>query len=275
MDKQRVPYGYCHCGCGKKTNICNRTYKKRGWIKGQPFKYIRYHATQDLDVKKKLSENQKGEKNSFYKRNHTEEAKNRMSIERKGRVVAEETKIKISEKQKGKYVSKESRIKISIATKLAMTPEVCARISERAKQRTTNGMKGKHHTEETRRKISEALRGDKHPCWQGGITIKGYCPIWNNKGFKLFIKDRDGNRCKNPYCKGNSKRLSVHHINYDKQDCIPFNLITVCTGCNTIANRNREYWQILYTNIVKIHYINQGVGPNTYRPWSTIKDIKA
>ena len=39
-----IPYGYCHCGCGKKTNIISHTCRKRGEIKGQPYKFIFAHA---------------------------------------------------------------------------------------------------------------------------------------------------------------------------------------------------------------------------------------
>jgi len=41
-----IPYGYCHCGCGKKTKISNRTdnSKKYPINKGEPFKYICGHG---------------------------------------------------------------------------------------------------------------------------------------------------------------------------------------------------------------------------------------
>ena len=41
-----IPYGYCQCGCGKKTNICkhnNDVIKK-----GEPRKYIRGHQNNKL-----------------------------------------------------------------------------------------------------------------------------------------------------------------------------------------------------------------------------------
>lgn len=39
-----ITYGYCHCGCGQKTNISNWTDKRRGTVKGQPVNYIVGHA---------------------------------------------------------------------------------------------------------------------------------------------------------------------------------------------------------------------------------------
>lgn len=39
-----IPYGYCHCGCGRKTTIASRNRARRGQIKGQPIKYISGHG---------------------------------------------------------------------------------------------------------------------------------------------------------------------------------------------------------------------------------------
>ena len=35
----------CECGCGRPAPIANRTDRKYGWIKGQPKRFIRGHAT--------------------------------------------------------------------------------------------------------------------------------------------------------------------------------------------------------------------------------------
>jgi len=36
-------FGLCACGCGRKTKLAPRNDKDRGWIKGQPMKYINGH----------------------------------------------------------------------------------------------------------------------------------------------------------------------------------------------------------------------------------------
>jgi len=36
-------YGYCHCGCGQKTRLAPETHADRGWIKGEPIRYILNH----------------------------------------------------------------------------------------------------------------------------------------------------------------------------------------------------------------------------------------
>lgn len=45
-----TPYGYCHCGCGQKTNIAQHTDPEKGWIKGEPYKYIfgHYHPPKPI-----------------------------------------------------------------------------------------------------------------------------------------------------------------------------------------------------------------------------------
>lgn len=37
-------FGLCGCGCGGSAPIAKRTVRDRGWIKGQPVKFIRHHA---------------------------------------------------------------------------------------------------------------------------------------------------------------------------------------------------------------------------------------
>lgn len=40
---QEIPYGYCHCGCGQRTNLARGTDVRRGWVKDQPLRYILGH----------------------------------------------------------------------------------------------------------------------------------------------------------------------------------------------------------------------------------------
>jgi hypothetical protein len=39
----QIPYGYCHCGCGQKTTIAPATERKRGYVKGKPYKFVKGH----------------------------------------------------------------------------------------------------------------------------------------------------------------------------------------------------------------------------------------
>ena len=105
--------------------------------------------------------------------------------------------------------------------------------------------KGFKHSEETKKIISQKslgkLAGDKHPNWQGGKSFEPYSPKFN-KGLKRLIKQRDNYTCS--LCK--EEGLCVHHINYDKKDFRPENLITLCRSCHAKTNFRREEWQKLF-----------------------------
>jgi len=74
----------------------------------------------------------------------------------------------------------------------------------------------------------------------GGVgRIDTYPPEWTGK-LRAEIRARDGNRC--AFC-GNDWFLSVHHINYNKHDCAPSNLLTLCGNCHSkTTNGDRSDW---------------------------------
>lgn len=43
MTENKVPYGFCQCGCGQKTKIASRTSRRDGWEKGEPLQFINGH----------------------------------------------------------------------------------------------------------------------------------------------------------------------------------------------------------------------------------------
>lgn len=45
MTTQEIPYGYCHCGCGQQTKIASRSDSRKGWVKGQPMRFVYQHAS--------------------------------------------------------------------------------------------------------------------------------------------------------------------------------------------------------------------------------------
>lgn len=99
--------------------------------------------------------------------------------------------------------------------------------------------------------------GEKHSNWKGGISFEPYCSAWKDKEYKNDIKERDGNKCLNPYCNQISNKLVLHHIDYNKKNCKPSNLITVCNSCNSRANYNRTWHKAWYRTILfrKYNYI--------------------
>ena len=77
----------------------------------------------------------------------------------------------------------------------------------------------------------EEKTGVHHHRWNGGPTP--YSPGFT-KGLKRSIKKRDGFRCQNPDCphKNSRPRLHVHHIDENRQNNKPENLITLCIHCH-------------------------------------------
>ncbi|MBV5347946.1 HNH endonuclease [bacterium] len=103
-----------------------------------------------------------------------------------------------------------------------------------------------------------SITGENSHSWKGGISLQGYCPIWKDKAYKESILERDNNTCQNPYCYKKVTDLTIHHIDYDKKNCHPSNLITVCRSCNSKANIDRHWhtrwYKILMTKKYNYKY---------------------
>lgn len=118
-------------------------------------------------------------------------------------------------------------------------------LPEQWKRNISNSLKGRKFSEEHLRKLRVASTAEKNYNWKGGISAEPYSIIWNDSKFKNDLKfSRDGGRCWGINCSGAcvDQRLFLHHIDYDKMNCHPMNLITVCNSCNVKANHNRGYW---------------------------------
>lgn len=105
---------------------------------------------------------------------------------------------------------------------------------------------------------SEMLTGKNNPNYIHGQGNYPY-PLEFSNNLKEAIKQRDNYTCQN--CNITEEEhlivfgevLSVHHIDYNKFNNEPFNLITTCRNCNTRANFNREYWQTMFRGKLCYH----------------------
>lgn len=155
----------------------------------------------------------------------SQEARIRMSLVHQGKKRAPfsvVTRLKMSQAKKGRKLSEEHKVKIGISGK------------------------GKRRSEETKRRISEAKTGSKHPQWLGGKSFEPYTTDWT-RTLRRAIRERDFYTCQ--ICKEpqGDRALSVHHIDYDKKNCNPDNLISLCHFCHSKTNTKRNYW-IKYFN---------------------------
>ena len=161
------------------------------------------------ETKKKMSEALKGNQRTLgYK--HTQEEKRRRSLRMKGKHLSEETKQKIREANIG----------------------------------NKNGL-GYKHTKEAKKKLSEAFRGSKGNNWRGGLSFEFYSIDWTGT-LRRSIRERDHYICQICGELQSDKAFDVHHIDYNKKNCNPDNLITLCRKCHNKTNFNRECWIIYF-----------------------------
>lgn len=88
---------------------------------------------------------------------------------------------------------------------------------------------------------SKHRRGKKSAGYINGQSEGKYDWKFNNK-LKEKIKKRDNYTCRLCKVKASSKELSVHHIDYDKNNSHPRNLVSLHKECHSKTNRNRDYW---------------------------------
>jgi len=186
---------------------------------------------------------------------------------KKGHIVTKEMRKKIGLAHKGKSVSIETRKKISEAhkgIKLSEKHKQSLKGRSGEKSPTWNGGKDKlkciicgnefydyksnHKSDKVHcsKKCvaitkSNNSRGEKSHYWQGGIYLDPYPREWRNT-LKESIRERDKYTCQICGINKVSYSLSVHHIDYNKENLCPDNLISLCKKCHVKTNSNRDMW---------------------------------
>ena len=200
---------------------------------------------------------------------HSEETKKKIGLAHKGKIVSQETRQKMSQAHKNRKPSKEHIEKIRIAlTGKKFSNERKQNISkskqgtniwkegrnfsEEHKKNLSNAVKkqwlegkrfGKPLKDETKKKISESHKGEKNYNWQCGKSFEPYGLEFNDD-LKEVIRNRDRRKCQicNKTELDNGSKLDIHHIDYDKKNNNPNNLISLCMSCHAKTGKNREYW---------------------------------
>jgi len=157
--------------------------------------------------------------------------------------------------------------------------------SEESIQKIREGCKDRHHSEETKQKIRKSQEGEKgywygkhpseetrqklcvikkgkycgenNPNWQGGISFEPYCILFNDE-LKERVREFWNRKC--VICgRGeteNGKKLSVHHVLYNKNTCCDNStplFVVLCTHCHMKTNYNRKYWENEFERIIYNH----------------------
>lgn len=93
--------------------------------------------------------------------------------------------------------------------------------------------------------------GPENHAWRGGISFAPYSMEWTPE-LRRKIRKRDNYVCQ--ICgehQPTSRKMPVHHIDYDKTNCSPQNLITLCGKCHTKTNYRRDHWQKHFSLIME------------------------
>ncbi len=167
--------------------------------------------------KKKLSESAKKRSPTFLGKHHSEETKKKLSKIKKGQRCSPNTEFK------------KDSIPWNKGKKGIYSKEVLENWSKKRKGKQV---------------------GKKHPNWQGGISFEPYTIDWNET-LKKAIRERDSYTCQ--LCgkpQNTKKQHTVHHIDYNKKNCNPDNLITLCHNCHSKTGFNRNKWKKYFIKII-------------------------
>lgn len=92
-------------------------------------------------------------------------------------------------------------------------------------------------------KYYELRRGKNNGCWKGGLSFEKYSSEFKTT-LRKQIRERDNYTCREcgiteKQCKRN---LDVHHIDFNKKNNLPENLISLCKRCHGNTQKDRNYW---------------------------------
>jgi hypothetical protein len=202
--------------------------------------------------------------NPFYGIKFTEERRKNISLSKKGKKYhcmphTDETKRKMSEAHRGRCTNtgrthfKKGQIPHNKKEWIKKECPICKKaffITPSISARRT------HCSFQCRNIAMADGRGKRENCynWRGGISFEPYPYDFTNE-LRELIRKRDNYKCQICGCPQEEclRKLSVHHIDYDKKNLNPDNLISLCIKCHIKTNYNREHYIVLFNERVK-HY---------------------
>lgn len=185
----------------------------------------------------------------------------------------------ISEANKGRKLSTEQIENMSISRIGTGNPMYGRKLSPETRTLLSSIRKGKKHSDEWCENISKALTGNPNvgvcgrvgplaPGWRGGKSFEPYCYLFN-ESFKEYIRDKFNRKC---YICGqdeteNVKRLSVHHIDYNKNSICngkSWAFVPLCKTCHNYTIGNRHYW---FNRLISYYIENKDINIFSYGIW--------
>lgn len=232
--------------------ICNECGKGR-WVHRRAYRDLCHScAIKQMDLS--------GEKNPMYGRKHSQTTKDKIRDAMSGE----------KNPNYGKHLSKELRSKLSKLKRGKNNPFYGKKHSEQQKKKIGDAVRrernywfGKKLPEDVRKKMSKnhaEVNGANNPNWKGGSSFAPYCEKFN-KDLKERVRNFFDRRC---YICGkteeeNTKRLDVHHVNYDKMACcndtIPL-FVPLCMKCHRKISGDRKGWEEFFT--ISLNYLTKG-----------------
>jgi nitrate/TMAO reductase-like tetraheme cytochrome c subunit len=212
---------------------------------------------------KQTSENRKSIKNSGagqYVR--TKEIRKKQSLKMIGRCVSPATCFKkgqvswrtgltsstsLKVKRSGE---KQSKTKRSDEWFQSVGKKVYQKISEAKLGKTWETLYGKKKADQRKEVYQKMTSLSGNPNWLGGRSFTERPHEWNET-LREQVRERDGHRCQQcfrheselHFKNGQPCKLSVHHIDYNKKNNKPSNLISLCASCHIQTNYSRKDWE--------------------------------
>jgi hypothetical protein len=186
------------------------------------------------------------------------EAKQKLSEMKKGIPLPEETRRRQKEAMLGSHHTEEHKRKIGESGRGRI-------VSEETRINMGNAKRGQKHTEDAKRKISKSLTGkycrEKSSNWKGGISFEPYCFKFDeplHERCRIFF-ERVCVECGKTEIE-NKRKMDVHHVNYDKMVCcndVKPLFVTLCMSCHPKTQRNKQYWEKHFTDMINEKYNGQ------------------
>lgn len=178
---------------------------------------------------------------------------------RKGLKMTEEQKRKLSEsckwrKARNKWIARDEATKKKISEKLKSISATNTRYWRKHTNEAKEKISNCHKWKETWNKGKPFLAMETNPMRKWWLSFQPYTTD-RTKTLKRSIRERDHYACQMCWEQQTDKAFPIHHINYQKHNCNPENLVTLCPSCHSKTNTNRDRRQKLFELKMRIEKI--------------------